>query len=104
MEFEYPQLIYLDTTSDTISLEQTDGARQVKYTMLDRGRGSSGVVYVNEDSTRCIKLMVYLPVEISDDDKAELTKNMKMKYDFKTFHTGLGLLQLFIKTSEQKLR
>jgi hypothetical protein len=72
MEFEYPQLIYLDTTSDTISLDLRVGASEEKYTMLDGGRGSSGVVYVNEDSTRCIKLILY-PQGILDDAKERQT-------------------------------
>jgi hypothetical protein len=72
MEFEYPQLIYLDTTSNDISLVPRDGASQDKYTRLDTGRGSSGVVYVNEESTKCIKLILY-PQGISDDAKERQT-------------------------------
>jgi len=72
MALEYPQVIYLDNTSDTISLESRDVAIQEKYTRLDTGRGSSGVVYVNEESTRCIKLILY-PQGILDDAKESQT-------------------------------
>jgi hypothetical protein len=90
MEFEYPQLIYLDTTSDTISLDLRVGASEEKYTMLDGGRGSSGVVYVNEDSTRCIKLMVYLPVEISDDAKERQTHTYETEVRLQNISHGVG--------------
>jgi hypothetical protein len=72
MEFEYPQLIYLDITDNDsdISIERTPG--QQEYTMRDRG--SSGVVYVNVTLTNCIKLILY-PPGISDDDmKAQYTQ------------------------------
>lgn len=72
MEFEYPQLIYLDITDNDsdISIERTPG--QQEYTMRDRG--SSGVVYVNVTLTICIKLILY-PPGISDDDmKAQYTQ------------------------------
>ena len=68
MEFEYPQVIYLDITDDDsdISLERPpDHTDQQEYTMRDRG--SSGVVYVNEPSNSCIKMILY-PLGISDDD------------------------------------
>ena len=74
MAFEYPGRIYFDITDDDsdISLERTSGhTNQQEYTMRDRG--SSGVVYVNEPSNNCIKLILY-PPRISDDDKETLTQ------------------------------
>ena len=89
MEFEYPQLIYLDTTDNDsdILIERTHDGQQ-EYTMRDRG--SSGVVYVNITLTNCIKLILY-PPGISDDDiKAKYTERYENEVRLQTISNSNG--------------
>jgi hypothetical protein len=89
MALEYPKVIYFDITDydSDISLEQLDDTQQEAYNMTDRG--SSGVVYVNESLTLCIKLIVY-PVLDDDSITATLTQKYETEVRLQSISSEVG--------------